>query len=246
MDTSDLGTRMKEYESVNQYNLLRRMPFIIRLDGKSFHTFTKKIKFQKPFDENMMKAMIMAATKLIEEIQGSKLAYVQSDEISIMAIDYENINTQAWFDKNLQKMVSVSASIASIYFNDYLKKMSLSIDEYGLFDSRSFVLPKEEVCNYFIWRQSDSVRNSIQGLGQAYFSHKQLHKLNCNQIQEKLFQENQINWDKIEIWKKRGICLYKRQVEKEQYGTKIFRTEIVEDWEIPIFTQDRNYIEKWI
>jgi len=245
-ETDSLGNRMKQYEEVNLHYLTRRMPLIIRVDGKAFHTLTRKLGFQKPFDKSMMEAMIDSAKGLMVEIQGVKLIYVQSDEISVLATDYENLETQAWFDKNLQKMVSVSASVASVCFNDYIFSVVAETEERALFDSRAFVLPKEEVCNYFIWRQKDCTRNSIQGLGQANFSHKEMSSLNNDQVQEKLFQEKKINWNDLEVWKKRGICLYKQQVSKNIGGQDVVRTEIVEDWEIPIFTQDRNYVEKWL
>jgi len=122
----------------------------------------------------------------------------------------------------------------------------IKCDSDGLFDSRAFILPKEEVCNYFIWRMQDCTRNSIQSLGQANFSHKEMHGLNNDQVQEKLFQEKKINWNDLDVWKKRGVCLYKKQVSKNIDGHDCIRTEIVEDFEIPIFTQDRNYIEKWL
>ncbi len=243
MEHSDIGTRMKGYEDINRYYLTKRMPMIIRVDGKSFHTYTKNCK--KPFDEKFRYAMFETGKALLNEIQGSKLAYFQSDEISILATDYEELNTQAWFDKNLQKIVSVSASIATAAFNNPIHN-DLNKDEMALFDSRVFVLPKEEVCNYFLWRQQDATRNSIQGLGQFHFSHKELHKLSCNQIQDKLFKEKFINWNDIQTWMKRGICLYKKAISRKIDNNDVIRTTIVEDLEIPIFSQDRNYIEKWL
>jgi len=250
-DNDSLGNRMKAYEEVNLHRLIRRMPLIIRVDGKAFHTLTKKMRFEKPFDKNMMDAMADTARTLIAEIQGSKLAYVQSDEISILATDYEDLETQAWFDKNLQKIVSVSASVATSNFNMYMRTVDDQLPD-GLFDSRAFVLPKEEVCNYLIWRQKDATRNSIQGVGQANFSHKEISGLNNDHLQEKMFQEKQINWNDFDTWKKRGVCLYKVPVTKtvKNFITgveePVIRTEIKIDWEIPIFTQDRNYVGKWL
>lgn len=247
-EKDSFGDRMKSYEDVNRFYLTRRTPLIIRVDGKSFHTFTKKAHFQKPFDKTMMTAMIATGKGLIDEIQGAKLVYIQSDEISVLATDYDSLETSAWFDKNLQKMVSVSASVATASFNRYMLKEVIKPFDLGdgLFDSRAFTLPKEEVCNYFIWRQKDATRNSIQGLGQSLLPHKSIMGLNNDELQEKMFQEKQINWNDLDVWKKRGICLYKRQVTKNIDGQDCVRTEIVEDWEIPIFTQNRNYIEKWV
>ena len=225
MKTS-LGNRMKQnYEDISRYKLTRRMPAIIRLDGKAFHSLTRGLN--RPYDENFRKCMAITAISLCKQIQNVKLAYCQSDEISLLLIDYTNLDTSQWFDGNIQKMVSVSSSIASVNF-------SLAFSKKGYFDARTFNIPKEEVCNYFIWRQQDATRNSILGLGQKYFSHKQLHNFSCNRIQDKLFKEEKINWNDIETKWKRGFCIVNNC------------KEWIEDLEIPIFTQEREYIEKYL
>lgn len=249
---------MKEYEGVSKSFLTRRTPVIIRVDGKAFHTFTRG--FERPFDMILMETMWETARYLCENIQGSKIAYTQSDEISLLLIDYENINTSAWFDNNIQKMVSISASMATLAFNKAFNEIvdkkysegAIKDREYkfymqkklqALFDSRVFNLPKEEVCNYFIWRQNDASRNSVQMTGRAYFSHKELHRKSCNEIQEMLFQEQNINWNDLPTYKKRGACIV-----KEQYKTNndVQRNRWVVDKDIPIFTQDRDYIERYV
>jgi len=251
-----LGDRMKEYENVERKHLTRRTPCILRLDGKSFHTFTKG--FQKPFDMILMESMWETAKYLCENVMGCKIAYVQSDEISLLLTDYDNITTQSWFDKNIQKMVSVSASMATLAFNKFYINNIDSIfskeakEEYNnlytnkiftaMFDSRVFNLPKEEVCNAFIWRQQDAIRNAIQMVGHANFSHKQLHNINCNQIQEMLFQQKGINFNDYPTYQKRGACIIKEYYDKD--GTE--RSRWIVDKDIPIFTQDRNYIEKYL
>src|SRR5689334_8003874 len=109
MSNDSLGDRMKKnYEDISRVFLPRRMPLIIRLDGKAFHTLTADMK--KPWDDGMIHSMLTTAITLCENIQNTKLAYVQSDEISLLLTDYDYFNTEAWFDRNLQKMVSVSAS----------------------------------------------------------------------------------------------------------------------------------------
>ena len=119
----------------------------------------------------------------------------------------------------------------------YCKKLHSAI-----FDSRVFAIPKDEVNNYFIWRQQDATRNSIQMLGQANFSHKELHKCSCNMIQEKLFTEKGINFNDIPTTQKRGACIV-----KEQYLVgEATRTRWIVDKEIPIFTSDRDYIGKFV
>jgi len=248
MNKDNLGDRMKGYENINRYYLTRRMPCIIRVDGKAFHSFTKG--FDRPFDHILNKSMQETAKYLCEKIEGCKLAYGQSDEISLLLTDYDNLNTCAWFDKNIQKIVSVSASLATLGFNKNYRFWQGGSSKlvYGnrldqaLFDSRVFVIPKEEVCNYFIWRQQDATRNAIQMVGQANFSHKQMHSWNCNQIQEELFTQKGINFNDYPVHQKRGYCVIKEEYEKDNAK----RTCWVVDNQIPIFTQDRNYIEKFI
>lgn len=219
----DIGTRMKiNYESSTQISLVRRMPVIVRLDGKAFHGLTRDCS--RPFDHTFSHCMEVTATELCRNVQNVRMAYSQSDEISLLLVDYNKLDSQQWFDGNIQKIVSISASIASTVFT---KKFG----SVGYFDSRVFNIPKEEVCNYFIWRQQDAVRNSIQMVAQAEFSHKSLQGLSCTKLQEKLFSERGINWDGIVTRFKRGFCIIPR-----------WET----DNEIPVFTSDRKYIEKFL
>lgn len=237
----DLGDRMKLYEKVSQIDLTKRMPCIIRIDGKAFHTLTRGM--DKPWDMRLVDCMLDSTKHLCENVQGVKLAYWQSDEVSLLLTDYEQLTTSAWFDKNVQKMVSVSASIMTAYFNDgYTNTFYDRHVTKVFFDSRVFILPKEEVCNYFIWRQQDAERNSIQGLAQANFPHKQLLNLSCDKLQDKLFLEKGISWNNCATWQKRGACVVKEYYEKD--GAT--RSKWIVDWEIPIFTKDREYIERYI
>ena len=256
----NLGDRMKGYEGVTRTYLTRRMPVIIRLDGKAFHTFARGM--EKPFDDILIEAMWETAKYLCDNIQGCKIAYTQSDEITLLLNDYETLKTCAWFDNNIQKMVSVSASMATLAFNeafenivvrDYLNR-KIDDDKWSkysnkfnkaLFDSRVFTLPKEEVVNCFIWRQQDATRNSIEAVGHANFSTKELHKKNCNEIQEMLFQEKGINWNNIPVYQKRGSCIVK-EIYTLDNEKQTKRTRWIVDKEIPIFTQDREYIEKYV
>jgi tRNA(His) guanylyltransferase len=180
-----LGDRMKNnYEDRSKTSLYRRMPVIIRLDGKAFHTLTRGC--EKPFDRNFSDAMDQTMIKVMEEAQGSQLGYVQSDEISILLTDYTNFDTQAWFDNQVQKICSVAASIASVEFTETFGKK-------GYFDCRVFNIPKEEVCNYFIWRQQDWMRNSVQMLARSHFSQKQLHNKNIPAMHDMLHEKG-VNW----------------------------------------------------
>ena len=240
-----LGDRMKAYENISRNYLTRRIPAIIRLDGKAFHTFTKGMV--KPFDTVLTQAMQQTMKYLCENIQGCVLGYTQSDEITLVLTDYATIKTDAWFGYNIQKMASISASMATLAFNFavYMGKLNKA-----LFDARVFSIPKEEVCNCLIWRQQDATRNSIEAVGQANFSQKQLHRKKCNEIQEMLWSEKGINWNDFPTESKRGSCCIKQQIkafmdDPQNPGQEIIvtRKKWVIDREIPIFTQNRAYIE---
>lgn len=203
--TDELGKRMKEnYENRTRYFLPRRTYTVIRLDGKAFHTFTANLK--KPYDKDLMNVMDETAKYLCEEIQGAQFAYVQSDEISLLLTDFEKITTDAWFDGNIQKIASVSASLATAIFN---KVKTFNPGTWALFDARVFTIPDPiEVENYFVWRQKDAVRNSIAMTAQSLYSHKELNGKSQADQQEMIFQKGQ-NWNDMPDGFKRGrMVLY--------------------------------------
>lgn len=227
MDTSNFAIRMKEYEKRNRYYLQKRIPVMIRIDGRSFHTFTKG--FQKPFDNILIKSMQETMKYMCENIQGCVFGYTQSDEITLVLIDYQKLNTSSWFEYRVDKLCSISASMATMAFNKifennvddwYNENYSYNTNELNtaytkaickgaMFDSRCFNVPKEEVTNFVYWRQLDATRNSIQMVGQANFSHKQLQGKSCNMIQDMLFTEKGINWNDLPVVKKRGSACIK-------------------------------------
>lgn len=224
-----LGDRMKRYELPAQQNLMRRTYTWLRIDGKAFHTYTKGLK--RPFDDGLIDDMYNAAIYACKKIQGAVLAYVQSDEISILMTDFEKITTDAWFDNNVQKMVSVSASLVTSEFNrlrlmrgfidqtihpqlDALNPNEISdfIEKFRMaeFDSRVFQVPtQDEAINYLIWRQQDATRNSISSVAQSLYSHKELEGKDSNQKQEMIFQKG-TNWNDYPSKYKRGRVM--RQV----------------------------------
>jgi tRNA(His) 5'-end guanylyltransferase len=220
MDKTTLGDRMKlNYEKRYEYKLLRRTPVIIRLDGRSFHS----IKCEKPFDNYLSDCIEGTARYLCKNIQGAKCAYTQSDEISILLIDYDTISTQAWFDYDLQKIVSISASMASVHFAALYEREIQ-------FDSRAFNIPKEEVANYFIWRQKDWIRNSVQMLAQANFSHKQLQCKGQTDMHEMLRGKG-VNWNDIPNRYKNGVYIF-----KTEFSGFVSSEDV-------IFTEDKALVE---
>lgn len=288
----DLGVRMKTfYEQIPKTKLMRRCPVAIRIDEKAFHTFTTG--FHKPFDEVLIKSMQETMKYLCENIQGCVLGYTQSDEITLILVDYKKLTSSAWFDYEVQKMCSVAASMATMAFNKFFienaydwwnipftgitKAIQARVDLYdtylmavkngAMFDARCFNIPKEEVTNLVYWRQLDASRNSIQMVGQANFSHKELQNKSCNDIQDMLMTQKGINWNDFPTYQKRGSCCVKvnhfienekgTQIcfpegcsdpfEDEETLTGIYRSNWIIDTDIPIFKgEGREYIDRLV
>ena len=269
-----LGDRMKDfYEDRTRHKLARRTNTIIRIDGKAFHTYTKGL--QRPFDQGLMEDMNKTTEYLCQNIQGAKFGYVQSDEISILITDYDDITTHAWFDGNLQKMASIAASLATAKFNQlrmarstwegsdiagYLEQDDIENFKLAHFDARVFQIPyQEEVINYFVWRQQDATRNSISSVAQSLYSAKELHGKKTSDMQEMIFQKG-INWNDYSPREKRGSAI--RKVEKKfvrkETAAKITEKEVIipessvytrsvweADTETPIFSQEKGYL-RWL
>lgn len=223
-----LDTRMKTfYEQIPKTRLMRRTPVAIRLDGKAFHTFTRKLK--KPFDNILIGAMQDTMKFLCANIQGCVFGYCQSDEITLILVDYQTLTSSAWFDYEVQKMCSVSASMATLEFNrsfarrvydwkecwnvsdvasdgyrEYTDALDEAIEFGGAFDSRCFNIPKEEVTNLIFWRQDDASKNSIQMVGRSYFTDKELYKKSRSDIQDMLHEKFGVNWNDFPTEQKRG------------------------------------------
>lgn len=242
-----LGARMKDYEGVAQYRLSRKLPVICRIDGKAFHTLTASC--QKPHDPTMAACMRAVAQGLCENLQGARFAYGQSDEVSLLLVDYDDIRSEGWFGYNLQKMASVSASYATAFFERTWWAEPLRPPRPkspAVFDGRFFSLPPSEVTNYFIWRQQDAVRNSVAGLAQAHFSAKQLHGKNGPAMHEMLHEVG-VNWADLPTSQKHGWCVTRETYEIEAIsGDMALRHRWVVDEEIPKFTADREYVEKFV
>lgn len=271
-----LADRMKNYENVERKYLYSRLPIIVRLD--SCHGHSNFAQWKKPWDAVMEKAMNATALYLCENIQGVKLAYVQSDEISLLIHNLDTFESQLPYNGNLQKIVSVSASMASLRFNQVLhefiedmqstdlgasgKKVlsSWGIDEADVidlpwnnehiydkevyFDSRAFNIPIEEVNNYFLWRQQDATRNSIESWGQHFYSHKELIGITCNQLQNKMLTEKDFNWNNLPTERKRGRCIIKAKIIELTDPENKVTTSWIVDNKLPLFNENHEYIER--
>lgn len=272
----DLGTRMKEfYEGVPKTKLMRRVPVAIRIDGKAFHTFTRG--FQKPFDSILMTSMQETMKYLCENIQGCVFGFTQSDEITLILIDYQKFTSSAWFDYEVQKVCSIASSMATMAFNKFFTKNvnyfemthehDDTINEYcttlvnaaekgATFDARCFNIPKEEVANLVYWRQLDAMRNSVQMVGQANFSHKELQNKSCNEIQDMLVAQKAINWNFYPEDCKRGAACIKLPPKEEVIDVPtatekplrvvVNRSSWFIDKQMPILKENWDYINKYI
>ena len=246
---------MKEYESCYDIRVPARTYVVIRLDGKGFSKYTKM--FKKPFDDNLSNVMDAATVELCKYLN-PKFAYTQSDEISLVFTDIENIDSELIFDGKVQKLCSISASKVTASFNkkmlqiialqntpDELFRMVVGgslMEIEAVFDSRVFIIPDfREVSNYFIWRQQDCTRNSISMAASFYYPHKELEGKSSAQKQEMLFQKG-VNWNDYKTKYKRGSIIKKHEYQVDDgFGGYVTRTKWV-PVETPIFTEDKQFL----
>ena len=286
----ELSIRMKDYEKRQRFYLQKRMPVIIRLDMRTGHTFLRD--FKRPFDDVFIKTMQETALYLCKNIQNVKCSYQQSDEITLLLVDYDRITTNRFFEYRIDKLCSLAAGMATLEFNkrleknvaeykkafeknttisdidfekeiEYFKILDKAIKKGAIFDARCFNQPKEEVTNNFYWRQMDASRNSIQMVGQAFFTQKELDKKNNNDIQDMLMTQKGINWNNLPTYQKRGSCCIKKEYAVNDNGEEVevdcvtdvdepvenvtFRSRWIIDTDIPIFKgEGRDYIERFV
>lgn len=248
-----LGDRMKDYEELGNIKLMKRLPVMLRIDGWKFSKYTKRLKIEKPFDKMFSKAMTATAIDVAQRIQGCVFGYTQSDEISLVIRTDQSDETTPWFDNRIAKMASVSASFATVAFNDCMRAFYSSHETPAFFDCRPFALPSNiEVMNCLIFRQRDCVRNSISNA--LYYDggkvkgrgtiRKMAHGKNRDEQQELLYQTAGINWAKHYPEEyKNGIAIFREAVEVETENGKAIRNR----WKsspAPIFTSDEG--REWL
>ena len=255
MDKTSLGNRIKKYENVTDIRLMCRAPVIVRVDGKGFSRWAKKMKLDRPFDVDFSTAMQYAMTQTAQSIEGCVFGYTQSDEITFILRNNQSLESEPWFANRVQKIVSIVASLTTVHFNRstqmHLKDFSCQFP-IAVFDARVFTVPSlNETINVLVWRQNDATKNSISTttyhevskvLGKGT-TRKRMHGLNSNQQQELLFQEANVNWNDLPVWCKRGIVCYKEPYCIEgNDGETYERKKWVIDAETPVFTQNREWL----
>ena len=205
-----LADRMKEYEETNNFKLVRRIPTIIRVDGRAFHTYTRYMN--KPFDELFISNMVKAAQSVAEDMQGFKLGYHQSDEVSFLLTDYDNLETQPWLAGRVQKLVSIVASSMTAQF-DALDAPWRQSPRLPTFDARVFQMPIGDVANYFLWRMRDWKRNSIMMFARAYMPHKEIQNKNTTELLE-ILDARGLQWTHLSSFKRQGTFFWNPRNER--------------------------------
>jgi tRNA(His) guanylyltransferase len=249
---TEYDKRMKEYyEKRAQTSLTRRIPVIIRVDGRAFHSFCRR--FDKPFSKTLNFYLNETMNYLCKNIQGCKFAQRHSDEISLLLTDYDTLQTDAFFDYDIQKICSIVASMATGEFCRQMLTSNFSSadlkpdEEWPSFDCRCFNIPENEITNYFWWRMLDATRGSINMLGQSLFSHEELQGKSCEQVQEMLFQQHKINWNDLSQGQKTGfICVRTKEPKPIEKGPKAGEVVIRSVWQVKEGVKTRNELQKII
>jgi len=253
MNSDSLGNRMKQYESLSDISLMRRVPVVVRLDGKNFSNLTKRLKLEKPFDMRFLGAMSDTMLHVASDVEGCVIGYTQSDEITLILVNNQSLDSQPYFGNRVQKISSITASMATARFNKKITELVGCQDVEACFDSRVFSVPYPvEAMNALIWRQQDCVRNSI--LSSAYYeigkvkgrktAQKMMHGLNVSELQELMFKEVGINWSKkYELSLKNGTTAYRKPVEVSTPNGNTIRNKWVLE-PAPIFQSDTG--KKWL
>lgn len=191
MKNDALGNRMKtNYENPARHYLIRRVPVIVRVDGRAFHTLTAN-HFKRPFDGKFIEAMQLAAMRTAADMQGFKMGYVQSDEASFVLTDYDDIATEPWFGYCQNKIESIAAATMTFAFARCLRLAGVNADVE--FDARAFNVPEAEVTNYFLWRAKDWYRNSVSMYTRFCWGPREMHGKKIRDMHEMLHARGR-NW----------------------------------------------------
>jgi tRNA(His) guanylyltransferase len=236
----NLGDRMKRYEFDYSHVVLPRDSYIVaRVDGRAFHAFTSGL--QKPYDENLSNLMIQTAAHLAVEFNAA-LTYTQSDEISLLWPPREG-GSEMMFGGKRDKIVSLVAAQATAFFGRGVPEiLPAKAGSLATFDCRVHSLPSEpEVTSYFAWRETDSVRNSIQSAAQSVFSHRVLHGKGSAEMIEMLREEG-VTWKNYPSFFRRGTYI------KRTKRSTVFTPEDVESLPLKHEARTNGFVEveRWV
>ncbi len=248
-----LGERMKSYEKVSDIELLRRVPIIVRTDGRSFHRVCRKLN--KPYEPLLLEAMAKTMFYVVGEMAGAVFAYQQSDEITFVLRNDQSLDSEPWYGNRIQKIASIAASLATLGFNKAVLNSENKLNLVGdaIFDARVFALPTiGEVVNNLIWRQQDCTRNAVSGASQAILGKKFGKKIALKML------HGQSTKDKLELMRtecgidfsqefptvyRMGVGAYKiPMIIPSKDGTSSMRKKWTIDWDLPDFVAERDFI----
>lgn len=216
-----LGDKHKRFEEVASHVLMPDTPWIVRMDGVAFHTFTKGIS--KPFDPDMTHCMQKTAMDMTEAYKPA-LTYVQSDEITMCFVP----TSEVIYGGKISKLCSTFAAKASVIFNDAVRRhISHKCGMMPIFDARVFNVPSlDDMAENLLWRQEDAVRNSVSMACHANFSDKELLHKTSGERREML-KSIGIDWNDYPTHSKMGTFYRKEKIEniitKESYDLMIER-----------------------
>ncbi len=231
-----LGDRMKAFERLTKSALPRHELAILRVDGRAFSRYTRHLSAHDP---EMMRAMQDVACELCGEIQGARMAYTQSDEISVLINPWSSPNSNAWFGGDLQKTVSVAASLAAatmtmaspwVFGGEYRRAQ---------FDARAFALPATEANAYFVWRQLDANRNAVNSYAQDNFSPSALNGVKAADVREMLRRAGK-PFEALPGYVQRGVVIAQQA---EEIAPGLVRNRWRVEPTTPWFASDPSFVE---
>jgi tRNA(His) 5'-end guanylyltransferase len=217
-DRTALGDRIKAYEEPStSRRAFKGQPLVARLDGKSFHTFTKGLK--RPYDKRLSDLMVDTMKALVDRFNAN-IGYVQSDEITLVWLTTPDSTVELPFSGRFQKLESLLAGFCSAYFNKHLDfYLPEKADQVPYFDCRAFVVPTvQEAYHAVLWRQQDCTKNAVSMAAQSMFSHKYLQGRNGAEMQELMWKEKGVNFNDYPAFFKRGT--FARRVKEERMLTE--------------------------
>lgn len=235
-----LKDRYDQYSEISNQKLLSKVPLIININGKGFHNTTSLL--DKPFDINFFNCLESTMKKLCSEIEGATIGYCFNDNIVIISRNDQNINTIPWFNNNIQKLNSISSSIATSHFTKYSTNIGMQLMAEPYFYSKVYAVPNEiEALNMFIFYQQLNLLTSLNF--SCYYS--MLNKFDKVKVKDIIKNLSQI--DKIEMLESEFGINFNSLNSKFRFGSLCVKNE--NKWEVitsPIISQKQEIIKKYI
>lgn len=251
MGNLKLKDRISGYEEAAQFKLLNRVPLIITINGRSFSKVTSLL--EKPFSKEFAQCMYSCLIRLIQEIDGAVFGYSFNDEIVIVVRNDQNLETAAWYDNQIQKIVSITSSLVTLYFNNYANSIDMNVHGEAAFTAQVFAVPNEtEAINVMISKQQQAFQTAVQ----SACLYELIKKFNKNDIKEMLSgtsydekinllsQECGINFNDYPLAFRRGVACYRSPQVVQYNGTESIKNKWVLDAEIPIFTREHSFLSQ--